>query len=218
MSAHSHMGRSETGQLLRPATPPRDRRKRPNGGIGFEQPAPSELKPAEPLPRTLTRAGTTGTRLRQCAPRGLRFDLVYLFEITVRSVARGMPLKRESRRQNAPERRSSRQAVLSLMCALVMVLATVAFGPAIAFQSADSPPVSAHIADANSKHCPSSEQHHDQSVTCAFAAGCAVFLPVPSIRLAQNNSASSALPSLAEEPRGQLPPPLIQPPELIVLL
>lgn len=128
-----------------------------------------------------------------------------------------MQLERH-RERRCTDRYGRRRGLLSLLCVLLLVLTAGLHQPAAASVSMDSSPVAAHMSDGDSRHCPPADQGHDLALSCAFAAGCAVFLPASDVRLLHCVSASGGLPFPAEHPYGQLLPPLIQPPEHILRL
>lgn len=116
------------------------------------------------------------------------------------------------KKQDGTDRRQRRRVMLSLFCALLFVLATAVVGPVLAFDKMDLAAVSTHMADGAPKHCPSSDQHPDQSAACAFAVGCTVFLSATYVRLPKTISAPRSIPPLAVQLYGQIPPPLVHPP------
>lgn len=120
--------------------------------------------------------------------------------------------------QSGADRLGGRSGLLLLVCVLLLVLTAGLFGPVTASDPMESPPISAHLCDGDSEHCPPADDGHGMAPSCASAAGCAAFLLSADIRPLHSVSPSGGLPSLAARPQGQLLPPLIQPPEHLLRL
>ena len=115
--------------------------------------------------------------------------------------------------QSGADRLGRRPGLLLLVCVLLLVLTAGLFGPAMASNPMEPPPISAHLGDVDSGHCPPADDSQGMAPFCASIAGCAAFLLSEDTRLLHSLSLSGGLPSLDSRPHGQLLPPLIQPPE-----
>lgn len=125
---------------------------------------------------------------------------------------------KRGKEQSVTGRHRRRRSLLSLLCVLLLALTAGLHQPAAASISTDSSPAGEQLCTAADEHCPPADDGHQMAPVCAFAAGCALFLPTADIRLRHGVSASVGLPGLVACPLGQLLPPLIQPPERLLRL